>query len=424
MSVIILKILVVLVCTGSFGIVYRFRAQVVNLPASTINPILAAAFVLFRIVPFIAIYLVAGQETHSDVPVFYEAARQALQGKVVYRDFWSPYSPLFAYLTALPLIFWHSAKAVVLLMILVEGIAWWLTYRFYYSRRGRSVQLSALLYMLLPAPLSFCVLGGQEDVWMWAVGAVSLYQWQAKPNAFRLGLIMALMLLVTKALAILIVIGLLFWVRQPVRYVAGLLTIGLPGLVVLYALTGMGMLTPLMFANLPFAPNLWTVLAPIIGNFMSYASVLSGIGLVVVVTLAAYCGWQLRLRNRPYEDSLPLLWILCFGFLMFVHKSSFGNYAFIYLIPLLFCLIDWRNRADISFLLVLNALVTIQPSYWWRIGAPLMTNITLLSNSANLIEYAMEVGVVVSVGYFVWRAYQQTATINQEVSSSSLLTLK
>lgn len=257
---------------------------------------------------------------------------------------------------------------------------------------------------------------------MWAIGAVSLYQWQARPDAFRLGLLMALMLLATKALAVLICIGLLFWVRQPIRYVAGLATVGLPVLLVLYALTGMGILTPLMFANMPFAPNLWTVLAPLTGDFMSYAGVLSGAGLLAVVALSAYGGWLLRQQDSPYERSLPTLWVLCFGFMMFVHKSSFGNYAFIYLIPLLFCVIDWNSKADLFFLLLLNVLVTVQPSYWWGIGAPLMTNLAILSKQANVIEYLMELGVVVSVGYFVWRAYQQTRVANGRTGDDLVVT--
>ena len=60
-------------------------------------------------------------------------------------------------------------------------------------------------------------------------------------NDLHLGglyLLMAVMLIVTKALALLIIVPLLCWVNRPGRYVAGLLTIGIPGLILLYALTG------------------------------------------------------------------------------------------------------------------------------------------------------------------------------------------
>lgn len=412
MNIILLKVLVAVGGSIAFGLAYWRRSQLVNLPEATANRLLVSAFVLCRLVPFVFIYTVLGLEPRSDVPVFYDSASHALRGEMVYRDFWSPYSPLFAYVTALPLIIWHSAKAIVLLMILMEGLAFWLTYRFYRPRLGGLAQLVGLLYLLLPAPLVFCVLGGQEDIWMWVFGAMSLWMWSRRPDEFQLGLLMAVALLVTKALAILIVAALFFWVRRPIWYVAGLLVIGLPSLAMLYWLTGEGMLTPLMFANMPFAPNLPTVMAPVIGDFMPYASTLSAVGLLAVLAVSAYGGWQLRLRNVGYERALPILWVLCFGFMMFVHKSSFGNYAFIYLLPLSFGLIDWRDRRQVVVLLVLNALVTIQPSYWWKLGTPLYTNPQMLTNGQYLLEYVMEVGTVASVAYFVWLAFRQ-ATIDR-----------
>ena len=407
MTIILVKTLIAIIGALAFGVGIRFQKQVLNMPEPVANRLLVVAFVFCRLVPFVLVYLLLGFEPHSDVPVFYDAASHALRGEVVYRDFWSPYSPLFAYITALPLLIWHSAKSVVLLMIGMEGVAWWLTYRFYRPRQGEVAQLSALLYLLLPGPFVFCVLGGQEDVWMWLFGAVSLWLWAGAANAFRLGLLMAGMLIVTKALAVLIAVALLFWIRRPGQYVAGLLVIGLPALVILYVLTGDGMLTPLMFANMPFAPNLPTVLAPLIGDFTPYAGLLSAIGLVAVVSLSAYGGWQLRRGNVPYERALPILWVLCFGFMMFIHKSSFGNYLFIYTLPLMAMLPDWKNVQYVSVLLFLNVLAAVHPSLWWQMGAPIYSNPAMLSTERHVSEYLMEIGIVASVGYFVWQAYRQ-----------------
>lgn len=417
MSIILIKSLIALIGSMVFGIVIRFQNQVLSLPEQTADRLLAGAFVICRLVPFVVVYLLMELAPRSDVPIFYDAASHALRGEIVYRDFWSPYSPLFAYITALPLLVWHSPKSIVLLMIGMEGVAWWLTYRFYRPRQGNVAQLWALLYLLLPGPFVFCVLGGQEDVWMWLFGALSLWLWARKADAFRLGLLMAVMLIVTKALAVLIAIALLFWIRRPVQYVAGLLVVGLPSLVLLYALTGDGMLTPLMFANMPFAPNLPTVLAPLIGDFIPYAGVLSAVGLVAVLSLSAYGGWQLRRSNVPYERALPILWILCFGSLMFFHKSSFGNYVFIYMLPLMAVLPDWKNVRHIAVLLVLNALVAVHPSLWWHLGAPIYSNPALLSTGQYVIEYLMEIGIVASVGYFVWLAYGQISGVSTRMSN-------
>ncbi|MDB5243064.1 MAG: hypothetical protein JWP57_3689 [Spirosoma sp.] len=407
MTVILIKVLIAISGTLAFVVGLRFRNTVMALSEPKANRLLSIAFVLCRLVPFVVVYLLMGLEPHSDVPIFYESASHALRGEVVYRDFWSPYSPLFAYITALPLLVWHSAKSIVLLMIIVEGLAWWFTYRFYRPRQGEVAQLWALLYLLLPGPFVFCILGGQEDVWMWVFGAASLWLWAAGASAFRLGLLMAAMLIVTKALAVLIAIALFFWVRRPVQYVAGLAVVGLPSLVLLYMLTGEGMLTPLMFASMPFAPNLPTVLAPLIGDFTPYAGLLSTAGLIVVVVLSAWGGWQLRLSHVPYERALPILWVLCFGFMMFIHKSSFGNYLFIYALPLMVIIPDWKNTRLIVVLLVLNSLAAVHPSLWWQMGAPIYSDPSRLGQGRYLGEYLMEVGIVASVGYFVWLAYRQ-----------------
>lgn len=416
MTIILIKSLIALVGALAVGIGVRFQDQILNVPEPLANRLLLLAFVLCRLVPFLVIYLWMGFDPHSDVPVFYDAASHALRGEVVYRDFWSPYSPLFAYVTALPLLVWHSAKSVVLLMIIAEGAAWWLTYRFYRPRRGNVAQLSALLYLALPGPLVFCVLGGQEDVWMWLFGVVSLWIWADNANAFRLGLLMAAMLIITKALAVLIVAAVVFWIRRPIHYIAGLLVVGLPALVLLYVLTGDGMLTPLMFANMPFAPNLPTVLAPLIGDFSSYAGLLSAAGLLVVLGISAYGAWQLRRSGVTYEYALPILWVLCYGLIMFVHKSSFGNYVFIYALPLLILFPDWKNARHISALLVLNVLAAVHPSVWWQMGAPIYSDPTRLSKWPYLIEYLMEIGIVASVGYFVWLAYRQTKQTSPSVN--------
>ncbi len=407
MTVILIKSLIALVGAVAFSIGIRFQDRVLRVPEPMADRLLIVAFVVCRLVPFVVIYVLMGIDPHSDVPLFYDAASHALRGEIVYRDFWSPYSPLFAYVTALPLLVWHSAKSVVLLMVVMEGAAWWMTYRFYRPRWGSVTQLTALLYLFLPGPVVFCLLGGQEDVWMWLFGVASLWLWTANPSAFRLGLTMAAMLLVTKALAVLIAVALLFWVRRPYQYIAGLVIVGIPALILLYALTGDGMLTPLMFASIPFAPNLPTVLAPVIGDFTAYAGLFSTGGLVAVLGLSAYGGWRLRRGDVPYESALPILWVLCYGFMMFIHKSSFGNYVFIYTLPLMTLFPSWKNIRSVAVLLLLNVLVAVQPSLWWHLGSPIYSSPVMLTRADYLVEYLMEVGIVASVGYFVWLAYRQ-----------------
>lgn len=410
MDVVVGKAIVAVVGLVAFGMVFSFRSRIEAWAEPQADRLVGVAFVLCRIVPFALVYLFAAVEPHSDVPIFYESASHALLGEVVYRDFWSPYSPLFAYLTALPLAIWHSAKAIVLLMVAIEGLALWLTYRYYRPAAGARAQWLALLYLVLPAPLVFCVLGGQEDIWMWAFAAGSLFLWRRYRSDFALGLWWGLALLATKALAVLIVIALFFWVPNRLRYAAGLIAIGVPALALMYGLTGNGFLTPLMFASMPFAPNIWTVLAPVTGDFMQYAGSLSTVGLLAILVFSAIGAWHLRQRQVSYEQSLPILWLLCFGFLMVVHKSSFSNYAFIYMMPLVFVLINWSSKGQLVWLLLLNTLAAVQPSLWYELGAPLYTHPADLLKGLYLLEYGMEVCIVLSVAYFVWLAYQRIPT--------------
>jgi len=365
-------------------------------------------FIVFRIIPFWAIYVVLNQAPRSDVPVFYEAALSAKQGALVYRDFWSPYSPLFAYVTALPLWFWNSAKAVVLLMVLMEGLALWLTWRAYRRPGGEEVRFRLLAYLTLAAPLVFCVLGGQEDIWMWLFGVLSVLVWQQTRDSLWIGVVMALALITTKALAVLIVVPLVFFVDKPVRYIAGLALTGLPALGILVLLVGDKFLTPLAFAgaDLPFAPNLWTVLSPLIGDFRPYAKLLSWTGVALTVGVVAWAAILLKARTT-YDQALPLLWSLCFCFLMFFHKSSFSNYAFIFLMPLLLQVIDLKSIPQLVALLLFNFAVVVHPTYWWGLGNPIFTRWKDLTTTANMLDYLLELTVVGCLGYFLTLLYRQ-----------------
>lgn len=363
-----------------------------------------AFFVLLRLVPFALVYILLEQESGSDVPVFYDAALHALRGDVVYRDFWTPYSPLFPYITAVFLPFWNSPNAIILLMILVEGATLWITWRVYQTEY-RDIFPRMLLYLTLVGPMVLCVLGGQEDIWMWFFGALSVWIWQRTRDSLWIGVMMALALIVTKALPVLLLLPLFLLVKQPVRYIIGLAVAGLPALAALIALVGTKFTAPMSLAELPFAPNLWTVLSPFIGGFWVHSRTVLWLGValtVIVTTLGA-----IMLKQRmDYAKALPILWTLCFCFMMFIHKNSFSNYAFIFLMPLLINVMDWQNRRLIAVLIVFNALVVVQPSYWWRIHNPLFTHWSDLLSRVNLIEYGMEVAILGCLVYFMIHLYR------------------
>jgi hypothetical protein len=404
MSVLLFKIAIAVL--GSLGTmaVVRFRNQFEQVRIRQQGPVILTFFILLRIVPFIVVYILLGQKSDSDVPVFYDAALHAMHGEVVYRDFWTPYSPLFPYMTTVLLRFWNSPNAIVLLMILVEGLTLWLTWRVYRTEI-RDIFPRILTYLTLVGPLVLCVLGGQEDIWMWLFGALSVLIWQRTRDSLWIGVVMALALIITKALPVLLVIPLLFLVEKPVRYVIGMAITGLPALAILVALVGTKFLTPMSIAELPFAPNLWTVLSPLIGDFRGYSKVLLWGGIVLTILITSL-GAILLKQRLTYAKALPVLWTLCFCFMMFIHKNSFSNYAFIFLMPMLINAIDLRSRRQVAVLILFNALVVIQPSYWWRIKNPIFTRWSDLTSATNLIEYGMELTIMGCLVYFLMHLYR------------------
>ncbi|WP_128547432.1 hypothetical protein [Larkinella soli] len=384
--------------------VMRYRKLINRLPSHRQAPVLLGFFLTFRILPFIGVYILLGEQPRSDVPVFYEAALHALHGDLVYADFWTPYSPLFPYVTALPLVFWNNAKAIVLLMILVEGLTIGLTWRAYRSEVP-DIFLRMLLYLTLCGPIVLCVIGGQEDIWMWLFVVLTALVWQKTRDSLWIGVVMALGLIFTKALLVLFAVPLLLLVDKPVRYVAGLALTGLPALVILLLLVGTRFMTPMSIAELPFAPNLWTVLSPLIGDFRPYSKPLiwGGVALTVGVTCLA----ALALKHRAtFPKALPILWTLCFCFMMFIHKNSFSNYAFIFLMPMLVSVINLKSFRQILALLIFNALVVVQPTFWWGLGTPFYTDWSALGAFNYLVEYAMELIIIGCLLYFLTHLYR------------------
>ena len=71
---------------------------------------------------------------------------------------------------------------------------------------------------------------------------------------------------------------------------------------------------------------------------------------------------------------------------------------------------DWKKARPIAILLVLNVLAALHPAVGGQLGAPIYSDPTMLSTGQHIVEYLMEIGIVVSVGYFVWFAYRQTQT--------------
>ena len=88
------------------ALLFKREALTAWLEKKSANAVLSVAWVLLRLLPFVAVYLVANMEPTSDVNGFWDEGSKASMGQVVYRDFWSPYSPLYAYFLGIWLKIW------------------------------------------------------------------------------------------------------------------------------------------------------------------------------------------------------------------------------------------------------------------------------------------------------------------------------
>jgi hypothetical protein len=333
------------------------------------------------------------------VQIFWKSAQHAAKLELVYRDFDSVYSPFFAYITALPLYFWDTARAVTLLMILVELLVLWVTMKTYPSENQPSTLFESLIYLLLPGPYIFCVLGGQEDIWMWGFACLVVYAWQRKKSDLVLGIITGLGLLTTKAFFVLLLPLLLLKVKNKVTFIAGNALVGLPVLLILYFLGGDAFLMPIRLAQDPMAVNMWSVINPLIWDYgiTKDIKILNWIGLFIILGIALW--HTIRSKNIDIQHFIPKIWIIIFGVMMIVQIGAYANYIFIYSMPLLFCFNFFKNKTFLILTFIFQGFATVQPSFWFRIGKPFLRFDNLLGPKFA-IEYALE--IVVFVGVIYW----------------------
>ncbi len=366
------------------------------------------AFVLTRLVPFVVVYIVLDELPRGDVPFFYTKAANALQGGLVYVDFWSFHAPLFAYILTLPLIFWHDPRAIVLLMLLMEGVTVWFTYRHVRRQQRADAVLPMLLYLLLPAPIAMCLLGGQEDVWLWLFGLLAMLAYGAgqspSRSAVRMGLVLAAGLLVLKVTFILIVFPLFWLVRDKIRFVGTLLLVGIPALVGLYVLTGWKFLMPIQHSDLVFSPNLVSVLRPWVFGLFNNVSLktLNAVGMVATISTVSLVGYGYR--KLSVQQAFPALWIITFGVFELFQASAMAYYTFVFMLPFAVYLVSINNRWQIACLLILNWLVVVQPYFTIVLHQPLFTNLAVIGQPNNGLVYFLDLSTVLLLGWMVWLA--------------------
>ena len=410
MLIITAKVLISLVCTLALAGLLRYQTAVCEwLGSKSLRLALAVGWLLLRLCPFLLVFVILDFTPSSDLDGFFGQASQAAAGKWVYRDFSCMYSPLFPYLNALALKFWFDRKAIVLLMIFMEALALYSTIYFYKTSFSKAELLfRALVYLLLPGTLVLCVLGGQEDVWMWLIAVLAYLAWQRTGRVAWFGVVLALGFLLTKAVFILFCPVLFFLVPQPQKWLLSLAGIGLVALLIVYHYTGLAFLNqPLNEANTLRAPNWASVLNPWVFDKIGVGTKFwNWLGLLVTAGSGVFVAY--RVRAMPFERAFSAVWVVVYGTMMVAQQSAYSNYIFIFLLPLTFIWIDFKSPKEVAIFLLFNAFCVVQPSLWWRLRSPIYRNpAAIFTDFAHTADYLLQVGIVAGTIYFVALVYKK-----------------
>lgn len=370
------------------------------------------AIFLFRLLPYCIVYFVLFQEPRGDVPFFWWKAKAVVRGGLVYRDFWSFHAPLFSYLITIPVLLWYNAKAIVLLMVLVESAIVFQTYN-YYKGVIQDAFTKTLLYLILSAPMTMVILGGQEDIWFWGLALLLLfYVKNTKDEGFKLGVLYALGLVVIKATFVFWLFPLLVFVKKKVPFLLGMIALGIPTLAILYGLVGMLFLMPIQHTSFPMSPNLFSVGMPFIGLFgtLSDYKIVNWVGLVLCIGFSFLLSY--KVKDKPLKAMLPLSFIWTFASMNLFQLGAMGYYSFVYILPFVFEAIDLKSKKDITLLMLFNLLIVIEPFVFTYLQNPLFVSFAVVAKTPlHLLQYGLQVLNVIGFMWVISKTYHKALAI-------------
>ncbi len=412
MSTLLPKFLISIVLSIVFLILLFNKEKFSKLTHNQENKAFLALIFILRILPLILIFLVFKYDATSDVKLFHIWAQVAKQGYFVYRDFPAPYAPLFSYITAIPLFLHNHLNSILAEMVFIEIIILAISYKYFSENYGKSTSLyNSALYLSLPASFILSVLGGQEDVWMWGIIVSALYIFQKTKDSFWVGIILGIGMITTKVLFVFCLPIAFILIQNKWRYLIGLAIIGLPTLAILVYFGGDTFLLPIQEANNPRSPNIWSILNPFIKVYDGIGiKNLNLIGLISNLLLVIIFSIKAKLNKISIEKALPLIWVLSNLWLMFIQQSSLANYCYIYLIPLIFYFDNFKNKQFAIMTLFLSFVCAMQPPVWWGEFTPVFKDLNEVLKPMNLIEYILEILIVVSIIYFCINIYKSIFT--------------
>jgi hypothetical protein len=365
-TVIVGKFLVALAC--SLAIVLAVRSKTLrSLSFWSFSKLAWATLVLSRVAVFVLLYLMLGYDVPSDVSAaYYPEAKAALDGKLVYRDFFSTYAPLFPYICAIPVKIWDSTKSLVLFTILVEMVSlplWVSVLRTEFA--ARVVRTALICYVLSPLLMSSVPITGQNHVWIspFIAGTALLLQ---KRHDLAAGVLLGLCLVSTKFIALIFLPILWILAQRRTHFLAAFA--GVFGTVnAAFWVNGADILLPVKFqrssgqessGNLPYVLSLFGVPSD------SFLYVIAA-----VVLLSVTCLWLLVYRARLTRDVLlGSGFVLLFVLVLLLSKKAYTTYWASLFVPL--CIV-WSGQFGSRFLPLLVFLgwgvtAALEPTLYFR----------------------------------------------------------
>jgi hypothetical protein len=364
------KLGIALACIAATLLVLR-APGLESLEASKFDRLAFLLLAVCRLGLFVLVLIILRIPAQSDVTVYYEEARQALAGGVPLKDFFTAYSPLFPYLAALPLHLWDSAKAIMLVGMLLELVALPLWLNFARSAFDeRTVRRATIVYCLNPFAQLTIPLAGQNHVWLAFFLALGLSLTAARRRFDGLvsGAGFALATVFVKWLALLYAPVLFLHSRRRLAWLLGLV---LPIALLYGAWSGLygadTVLGNLRFhaghhssGNLPY-------LLTFVGLDLADPDTSRWLGVAGLAVLATvFLIPAIRLGHFDERAAACMLVVVTLAFLI-VSKKAFSSYLVITLFP--FCLVVAESRrTPLAFLTVLAflGLVGMEPSLWFR----------------------------------------------------------
>jgi uncharacterized membrane protein YidH (DUF202 family) len=129
-------------------------------------------------------------------------------------------------------------------------------------------------------------------------------------------------------------------------------------------------------------------------------------GLLVTMLVMLAGVWRIHTTrsNWRYQDYLPFLYILTYSVMSVVQQNAISNYAYLFMLPLVFTLLDFRRTGFCVALIGFTILAAIHPSLWWRLGEPYYDRLSALGTPTAALEYSIEILILIGFIYYAIQA--------------------